>query len=224
MRVNIDIDSYRASFKNMSRQYNFYVLLRLPGWSNVMRSTIKGILGSGVISGLYSGASAYIDVSGVDKDTSGLPMMVRSTTLPSSTMTDSITNWMGQDVKMGGKQTFEDWTVTFNIDSEGVLLSNFYEWQKVAHDPEFNTYGNHDSYFSDQSLYLLNGEGASVCEYKLFGAWPKIIGAVTLDYSSIDVSQVDITFSYQYHTVRKNVEGSLDNIIKRGLQGVIRNI
>ena len=224
MRVSLNIDSYRASFNNLSRQYNFYVVLKFPGWSNIMTSTGKGILGSGLMAGLYSGASSFIDVTGIDKDTEGLPMLVRTTTLPSSTISDSLTHWMGQDIKMVGKQTFEDWTVTFNIDSEGIILNKFYEWQKIVHDPEFNTYGNHDSYFADQTVYLLNSSGVSICEYKLYGAWPKIIGAVNLDYSSSDVSQVDITFSYQFHTVRKETEGSFDNILKRGLQGVIRNI
>jgi hypothetical protein len=47
----------------------------------------------------------------------------------------------------------------------------------------------------------LNGD--KLLNVKLINAWPKSIGAITLDYSATDIAQFDVTFSYNQHVISK---------------------
>jgi hypothetical protein len=125
--------------------------------------------------------------------------LVRTTALPETTLEETIVNWQGMDFKFPAKSTFADFTVTFNVDVEAKVRKMFEEWTKLIHNPETNVYGSLEEIMRDQTLRLLDYSGNSIMEYKLMYAWPKTIGAVTLDYASTETAQFDVTFSYIYH-------------------------
>jgi hypothetical protein len=56
-------------------------------------------------------------------------------------------------------------------------------------------------YYRPQVLQMLDGEGNETCTVILVDSWPKSIGAITLDHSSGDWAQFDVTFSYMYHMI-----------------------
>jgi hypothetical protein len=130
---------------------------------------------------------------------------VRATTMPESTIEELILNWQGSDFKVGGKRTYSDWTITFNVDSKYEIREDFEEWlDLISKFKDFrNDYGKMDKYMEHQTLYLLNGKGEKVSTVTLIDAWPKSVGPVTLDYSNMDIAQFDVTFSYQYHKITK---------------------
>jgi hypothetical protein len=125
--------------------------------------------------------------------------LVKTTSLPESTLTPITVPWQGYDFKMAGRHEYADLTVTFNVDINSRIRLAYERWSHFIHDPETNIYEMPDNYMQDQILYLLDYNGDPMLTYKLFGAWPTSIGAVTLDYSAIDVAQFDVTFSYQRH-------------------------
>ena len=171
-----DIDSYRSNFQGGARQYLFY-------YKPVFPSNIGGGIGGGSDSG------------GTDVAT----YLVRTTSLPEISMDEIVLNWQGFDYKMAGKYTYADWTVTFNVDVDAKVLQLFNNWATLIHDPTTNKFTLPRDYMVDQQVELLDLAGAPIAKYKLFGAWPKMIGASTLDYSSNDVVQFDVTFTYIYH-------------------------
>lgn len=132
--------------------------------------------------------------------------LVRSSSFPASNVEEIIVEMQGLDFKMGGKRTYEDWNLQFNVDVDGKIRKEFEEWMQGIHkvtDKE-NKHFYLDHYSSTQTFKMLKSDGSfsdPLLEIKLYNAWPKSIGPIALDYSSIDFAQFDVTFSYQYHTI-----------------------
>lgn len=140
---------------------------------------------------------------GVEGDTEQATYLVRATTLPETAIEEITTNWQGFDYRFAGKYTYSDWSVTFNCDADAVIHQSFNDWLRLIHDPTSNTYTTPAVYMNDQELELLGVNGLSIEKYKLYGAWPKNIGPITLDYSQNDVVTFDVTFAYIYHACSK---------------------
>lgn len=142
----------------------------------------------------------------LDITTENAQYLVRSTQLPDTTMEEILVNWQGFDYKLPGKYTFAPFEVVFNVDVNANLHFAFTEWQRLIHDPETNIKTAPDEFWKDQILYLLDYEGNPIITYKLYYAWPSIVGATTLDYATTDVAQFPVTFTYQYHRSFKGTQ------------------
>lgn len=134
--------------------------------------------------------------------------LVRATSIPETTTEEIVTNWQGFDFKQSGKYTYTDWTVTFNVDNNAVIYNYYMTYLNYIHDPTTNISKTHANYFIDQQLDLLDLSGNKVMKVKLIGSWVKSVAAATLDYSSNDILQFDVTYSYLYHTVSNTVYGN----------------
>jgi hypothetical protein len=125
--------------------------------------------------------------------------LVRSSTIPETVTEEVMTQWQGFDFKMASKYTFPDWMCTFNVDLTADIHKWFLQWATVIHDPVTNVYKPHSQYMADQTIQLLGFDGAPILTFTLIGAWVKQVGNITLDYSSTDVAQFEVTWSYLYH-------------------------
>jgi len=134
--------------------------------------------------------------------------LVRATNLPDTTSEEIMTNWQGFDFKMAGKYSYSDWTVTFNVDRDAAIQQMFHNWAALIHDPTTNIYSAPSVYFADQQVELLDLDSQPILKYKLIGAWPKNIASANLDYSSSDIVQFDVSFTYLYHVIDKTKYGS----------------
>ena len=136
------------------------------------------------------------------------PYLVNSTTLPAQTVEPITTNWQGNEYKIGGVNSFSDFTVTFKSDRDQKLRSGFLSWVKMIHDPVSNVHGKPSEYFGSIDLTQINTEGKKVMSYSLVNAFPTSIGEVSLGYDSKEISTFDVTFAYQYHVVDGIFDGS----------------
>jgi hypothetical protein len=230
MGIGISIDDYISAFGGVgfSRQHSFLVYINFPGFGNVLSSALGGGLSSG-FSNLYQAGigavrgaiSTGIDVAGLSNDTTKFSYLVKSSQLPSSDFEEVNTHWQGQKYRIAGVQVFADWTVLLNVDGNADVLTKFNDWQRIIHDPQSNIYGKPSSYFADQEVHLLGSDGNPICVYKMFGAWPRTVNTVELDYSSNETSTVEITFSYQYHTVTKKSQGAVESFMKKAGRSII---
>jgi hypothetical protein len=168
--LGFNLDSFRSNFHTGARAYLFYIKPMLP-------SSVTNRLGS----------------------QSKISYLVRSSMLPDNTLEEIPASWQGYDYKVAGKYTFMDWTVTFNVDLAANLYKMFIDWQRLIHDPSSNVHRTPNEYFADQELQLLGLSGSPIMQYKLYGAWPKTVGQISLDYAQNDYAMFDVTFSYQYH-------------------------
>lgn len=133
--------------------------------------------------------------------------LVKSTNLPDTTIEEVTVNWQGFDFKYAGKHTFSDFTVTFNVDKKAEIRLAFEDWMNIIHNPSTNKYGNFNNYMKNQRLQLLGFSGEVIMEYELYNAWPKTIGAISLDYSTSEIATFEVTFTYSHHTIEPKGTG-----------------
>lgn len=227
MNVSIDINSYKSQFLGGARQYLFWTQINFPSWGNVLQAGLqKGMAAANDLDSLMEGgkkalgsaaigaAASLADTAYLNKDQDKWPYLVKAASLPQSDIEEITTSWIGQQYKMASRRTTGDWTVTFVVDNDGKILKRFWDWQNIIHNPEANIYGKPVTYMADQEIHLLGFDtGATICVYKLYGAWPKSIGQVQLDYGTNEVAQFDVTFSYQYHVVTEKEQGALASFL-----------
>jgi hypothetical protein len=134
--------------------------------------------------------------------------LVRASKIPSSSIEEIVVELQQVNYKFGGKRTYDDWTISFNVDKDGALRTKFEKWIDMIHEIKSDGTLNHHyykDYTSTQIFKMLDGNGDPILKIKLYNAWPKTIGDITLDYSSQDFAQFDVTFTYQYHEFEKIV-------------------
>jgi hypothetical protein len=125
--------------------------------------------------------------------------LVKSATLPASTLEEIPVNWQGADYKIAGKRTFAPWAITFIVDKQALIQKYFLDWMNNILDPTTNIHGMPGQYFQTQEVWLLGNSGQPILKYQLKYAWPQEVGAVSLDYATNDLATFDVNFSYQYH-------------------------
>ena len=126
--------------------------------------------------------------------------LVRSTGVPSRSIEEIVLGWRGNDYKLAGKNTFEDFTVSFNVDADSEIIEKFHDWMNLINTPWMPSTARalEDQYFIDQYLYFIGNSASRAKGFLLRGAWPKSIGSVGLDNTTNDVAVFDVTFSFQY--------------------------
>jgi len=134
--------------------------------------------------------------------------LVRSSSLPASTFEPITLTWQGYDFKMPGKETFAEWTVTFTCDLNTGMHSAFMQWFHQIHDRKTNLWNEPTVLMTDQHASLLSYvTGNPIMTYSFYHAWPSSIGEIALDYAGTDVATFDVTYTYQYHTVKYEAGG-----------------
>lgn len=127
------------------------------------------------------------------------PYLVRTTTLPDSNLEEISVPWQGMNYKLAATQTFNDISVTFNVDAESQIRHDFVDWVNFIHNPEDNVHASPEEYMCTIDMFHMDTQGVDTVQYQLVNAWPKTIGTASLDYANKDTLQFDVTFSYQYH-------------------------
>jgi len=224
-KKNLDITTYRTKFLGSNaRAYLFICRIQFPGMQNALKSGIQTGLQGGISdiskiakNALGTAVETGINVYGSGFGTEDFKYFIKSTFLPETSIEETSTHWCGQEYKMSSVRRSQDWNVTFLVNQDASILRKFWDWHLLMHNPETNTYGKPNEYMTDQVIQLLGIDGYPICTYTLYSAWPKTIGQVDLDYSNNEFATVDITFSYQYHTVTDQEESG---ILKTGRKAV----
>lgn len=213
----IDIDTYRAKFMgNNARAYLFLCDIMFPSGITVQEKS-NGSMGSFIQTAIRSGIESAVSTTFTSVMAPGkndLRYFVKSTSLPESLLDETVTHYKGQQYKFSSVRRTNDWIVTFYVNHDASVISNFWNWQKMLQDPETNMYGTSDKYMADQYIKLIGLDGTEICTYILYKAWPKMIGNITLDYASNDFATMDVTFSYQYHDISTKKPDGLGTVSK----------
>jgi hypothetical protein len=157
-----------------------------------------------------------LSVFGLGRNEDVYSYLVKTTILPGISFDEKVIEWSGVPYRFPGNSTYNDWTVTLNVDEGGDVLKLFNTWCRKIQNPETGVRGSTYMYFADQFVHMLDYSGNIMSTYRFIGSWPKSIGDVTLDYSSNEVATVDITFSYQYYTILEKPTPFINDVVKRG--------
>jgi hypothetical protein len=150
------------------------------------------------------GYTFYIQMSPPGGGMGSSPLMyyVRSSNLPASTIEQATTSWQGNAYKVGTTQTFEDFTVTFNVDIDDAVHKTMTAWTHLVHNANTNQQASPTQYMSDIVVdHLDHQSGGTINRYTLHEAWPTAVGQMALAYDAKDLAQFEVTFAYQYHDI-----------------------
>lgn len=132
--------------------------------------------------------------------------LVRSTSMPETTIEAIEVPFQGMMYKMGGTTTYAEWECTFNADNDMQLRKGFHDWSNAVHNPQNNAHGTPEDYLGEISIELLDPfqnftqDPDATYTTTLYGCWPSSVGSIELDYSNnTDVTQFAVTFTYLYH-------------------------
>jgi len=178
MPVRFTIDGFKSNFRDGHRANLWYFLPNFPA-----------------------------DVIVGDMNNSRSVYLVKTTSMPSTTLEEVLLNWQGYDFPIAGKHTYAELPVTFNVDHDALIRQNFENWINKIHNPVTNEYALLSDYMLDQRIQLLGYDGDPVLEFTLHDCWPKDIAMASLDYAATEVTMFDVTFRYSYHTVSDRPTG-----------------
>ena len=177
------VDEYISNVVDFQRAYLFKVFLTFP-------------------------TDLQIDANLVTKAT----YLARSTTLPDITTEEVYSYYMGVQMKHSSVRRFGDWQLNLYVDKGSKIIEALYKWNQLCVPTnvdnfkygEPNEYMSHNNANNVQVINLLNGESKKpIMYYKLYGAWPKSINNISLDYESNQFLTADVTFAYQYFEIKK---------------------
>jgi len=146
-------------------------------------------------------------------DTQRASYLIRSTSLPSSSVSSIPVPYFGRKIKIAGDRDFEDWSVTVMNDEDFGLRNSFEAWLNLINTHVSNRIGSGvsgpngsapDIYKVDLIVQQFSKAGPSnesgvIRQYKFNGAFPTSVGAISLDWDSTNtVESFDVTFSYDY--------------------------
>ena len=131
--------------------------------------------------------------------------LVYATTLPAAVNDETEVNWQGHRYKIATTQTYDDFTISFNVDTDSAIRTQFLTWANFLNNPVDNMHGDpaggNPQYFGQIHLTHLNPRGEEIQKFILDDAWPKNVGEITLDYTTKEVAKFDVVFAYQFHTI-----------------------
>jgi hypothetical protein len=126
--------------------------------------------------------------------------LIKATDIPGSTLGEIIYRYQGTEIKLAGDKTYSDWQVTMILDSDYAGYNEILVWHNLIR--EGNTgagVDNHALYKKDCFVTHYSSNGEVIGEFRMNGAWPKIVPETPLSWDTTDQAmEIQITFSYDY--------------------------
>lgn len=124
--------------------------------------------------------------------------LVEASSIPGRIIEPIDVPFMGQQYKVAGMVTYDDWTVTFRVDDEYRVYKQFRAWSELVHGTESNIASFPAQYKANLNIYQLDAAGNQMNKIILNGAWPQTLGEVALAQGDSTYQTLDMTFSYDF--------------------------
>lgn len=119
--------------------------------------------------------------------------------LPGMTIASQANRTFGEQREIVYDRTFDTINLNFILDKEFKVKSYFDLWMDKIINPKSRLVGYYNNYATTISIKALNTQDSMMYETTLYEAYPKTIGAITLDSNSKDIARLQVTFAYKYH-------------------------
>lgn len=126
--------------------------------------------------------------------------LCKAAQLPGSTIENIPVQYRGRAVNIAGERTFAPWTVTIYNDTDFSIRNALEYWSNgVQNLTTTNGITNPREYQVDLQVQQLDRNGAVIKGYQFYDAYPIDIGAIALDFDSVNaIETFDVTFQYNY--------------------------
>lgn len=139
-----------------------------------------------------------IDLVSVDK----FRFVCRTAELPESTVGSIDIPYFGRRIKVAGERSFASWGVTVMNDEDFSVRAMFEAWSNAINrmvanvrDPALSA----EQYKVDMEVFQYGKDGSTIRSYKLIGAFPTQIGAISLGWESQNaIEEFSVNFEYDY--------------------------
>jgi hypothetical protein len=141
-----------------------------------------------------------------------VPFMVKSATLPPSTLGSIEVPYFGRKIKLAGDRTFDTWTVTV-INDEDFLVRNAMEsWMSSinTHQGNVTTLSSAAplAYKAQAQITQFSKTGAPLRVYNFNGLFPVNVGEVQMDWGQTDtIEEFTVTFQYDWWDITGGITG-----------------
>ena len=131
------------------------------------------------------------------------PFLVRSASLPASSIGQIQIPYGGRTIKIAGERTYGDWTTTI-MNDEGFIIRNAVEnWIEIMNNKTTNFRAYPNEYKVDLRVTQYSKKGAGIGiplkVISLIGCFPTSVSEIALDWGSADqIEEYSITWSYDY--------------------------
>ena len=133
-------------------------------------------------------------------------LLVKSTTIPSSTLGTYEVFYHGKSVKVAGDRTFDTWETTIINDEDFGIRKAIEEWMELISDHKLNTRdtqmsstkkeGENADYKQDMVVNQFGKDGKVIRKYKFIGAFPTALSTINLDWGTQDIEEFTCTWTY----------------------------
>ena len=128
--------------------------------------------------------------------------LCKAAQLPASTIDPVPIQYRGRPVQFAGERTFAPWTVSIYNDTNFSIRNAMEQWQTgIQNHSATDGRVNPTDYQVDLQVYQLDRNGGVVKSYNFKDAFPTSIGAIALDYDTVNAIEIfDVEFNYNYFT------------------------
>lgn len=98
------------------------------------------------------------------------------------------------------EKLFDTCQLTFHVDRHMTVKKLFDDWMAYIQNPVNRSFQWYRNYITDLKIQIQDLEDKVTYEVALYEAYPKVLGAVSLDAEGKDTMRLDVTFQYKYWT------------------------
>ena len=140
--------------------------------------------------------------------------LVKSTTIPASTIGSYDVFYHGKAIKVAGDRTFDTWDTTIINDEDFGIRNTLESWMAAISDHSLNTRdnirfntseGDVAKYKSTLKVIQMSKAGRELRTYTFIGAWPSVLSTINLDWSTQEIEEFTCTWMYDSWKVEQEI-------------------
>ena len=149
--------------------------------------------------------------SGITTPPTLAKFLVKSTTIPASTIGSYDVYYHGKAIHVAGDRTFDTWDTTIFNDEDFGIRNTLENWMNSISNHSLNTRnksvfntseGDVAKYKSTLKVQQFSKAGKVLRTYTFKGAWPSALSTINLDWSSQEIEEFTCTWMYDsWHSV-----------------------
>ena len=136
--------------------------------------------------------------------------LIKSTSIPASTLGMIELPFMGRKIKLAGDRTFEDWSTTIINDEKFSVRAAIEAWSDSINGLQSNTptFSQSIGYRTTGQVVLYSARGNPIRTYTFHNIWPSALAAIELAWETEStIEEFECTWTYDYYTVKPGDDG-----------------
>jgi hypothetical protein len=159
--------------------------------------------------------------SGITTPPTRAEFLVKTTTIPASTIGSYDVFYHGKAIHVAGDRSFDTWDTTIINDEDFGIRTTLENWMGSISNHKLNTRdkevfakteGDSAKYKTSLMVHQFSKAGDELRSYEFIGAWPSALSTINLDWSTQEIEEFTCTWMYDsWRVVNRNL--STGNVV-----------